>query len=39
MWIFRQKWHFSKVFVVWEARMQALVIWGAIRRKSGSLGG
>jgi uncharacterized Fe-S radical SAM superfamily protein PflX len=39
MGIFCQNWHFSKVLVVWGVRVQALVIWGAIRRKSGSLDG
>jgi len=37
MGIFHQKRHFSKVLVVWGAEVQALVVWGAIRRKCGSL--
>jgi hypothetical protein len=39
MWIFHQKGHFSKVLVVWGARVQTLVVWGAIRRNYGSLEG
>jgi hypothetical protein len=29
----------SKLLVVWGAGIQALVVWGAIRRIDGSLGG
>jgi hypothetical protein len=35
--IFRQNRHFSKVLVVWRARIQTLVVWGAIRKTGGSL--
>jgi hypothetical protein len=38
MGIFHQNWHFSKVLVVWGARVQALVVWGAILKKDSSLG-
>jgi hypothetical protein len=37
--IFRQNGPFSKVLVVWRARVQALIVWGVIRRNGGSLGG
>jgi hypothetical protein len=39
MGIFRPKEHFSKVLVVWGARVQALVVWGAIQKNGGSLEG
>jgi hypothetical protein len=39
MRIFCQNRYFSKVLVVWEARVQALVVWGTIRRNGGSLEG
>jgi uncharacterized Fe-S radical SAM superfamily protein PflX len=26
MWIFCQNWHFSKVLVVWEVKVQALIV-------------
>jgi hypothetical protein len=29
--MFRQNGHFSKVLVVWGARIQALVVWGPSR--------
>jgi hypothetical protein len=32
------KWAFSKVLVVWGARVQTLIVWGAIRIKGCSLG-
>jgi hypothetical protein len=38
MGIFSEKWHFSKVLVVWGVKVQVLVVWGAIRRKCDSLG-
>jgi len=42
MGIYRQKEpneHFSKVLVVWKARVQALVVRGAIQRMIGNLEG
>jgi hypothetical protein len=35
----KKKWHFLKVLAVWGVRMQALVVWGTIRKKGGSLWG
>jgi hypothetical protein len=37
--IFRKKRHFSKVLIVWGARLQALIVWGAIQKESDSLEG
>jgi hypothetical protein len=34
---FVKMWHFSKGFSSLRARVQALVVWGAIQRKGGSL--
>jgi hypothetical protein len=39
MGIFRQNEHFLKVLVVWGAKVQVLIVRGAIRRKTGSSGG
>jgi hypothetical protein len=39
MGIFHQNRYFSKNLVVWEARVQALVVWRAIRRKCDNFGG
>jgi hypothetical protein len=39
MRIFRQNRHFSKVLVVWEATVQALVVREAIQRITGNLRG
>jgi hypothetical protein len=36
--IFRQNWPFSKVLIVWGAKVQVLVVWKAIRKNSGNLG-
>jgi len=38
MGIFRQKWYFSKVLVVWETRVQTLVVKKVIQKKGSSLG-
>jgi len=39
MKIFRQKWHFSNVLVVWGAKVQALLVWWAIQKNGDSLKG
>jgi hypothetical protein len=39
MRIFCQNMYFSKVLIVWEARVQALIVQGTIRRMTSSLGG
>jgi hypothetical protein len=38
MEIFRQNMHFSKVLVVWRAKVQVLVVRETIRRMTSSLG-
>jgi hypothetical protein len=39
MGIFSQIRHFSKVLIVWRAKVQALVVRGAIHKMTSSLGG
>jgi hypothetical protein len=39
MMIFCQKMHFSKVLVILGVIVHALVVWGAIQKKCGSLEG
>jgi hypothetical protein len=39
MGIFRQNWHFSKVLIVWRARVQVLIIQKAFQNMTDILKG